>query len=287
MDREQQGERWDVVIGPSGPWWHIGMGELWGSRDLLLLLVRRDLLAVYKQSILGPLWQVLQPLLTSVMFAVVFGLMARVPSSEAPPLLFYLSGVVPWTFFANIVSRTSQTLIWNAHLMSKIHFPRLLAPMATTLSTGVGFLVQLAVFVVIAVICHMRGEFEWHLDASIVLLPVLVILMMALAFGTGILVAALTTKYRDLSFLLAFGIQLLLFMSPVIFPLSMVPEGSPLRWLILLNPMTGIIEGFRAVLLGLPMNGDLLFLTTGVAGVALILGLAVFQRVQRSFTDVA
>ncbi len=285
MDGEH-GERWDVVIGPSTPWWHIGFREIWGSRDLLRLLVRRDLLAVYKQSVLGPLWQVVQPLLTALMFAVVFGLMARVPRSDAPPLLFYLSGVVPWTFFANIVSRTSQTLIWNAHLMSKIHFPRLLAPIATTLSTAVSFFIQLVLFLFIAVVFHLHGSFSWGIGPSVLLFPLLLVLMMALAFGIGILVAALTTKYRDLSFLISFGIQLLMFMSPVIFPLSMVPEGSPLRTLILLNPMTGIIEGFRTVLLGMPMQGGLLLHSAVTALVALLVGVAVFQRVQRSFTDV-
>ena len=286
MDQDRQKDHWDVVVGGYKPWWNLDFGELWNFRDLLMLLVRRDLLAVYKQTVLGPLWQVLQPLLTSLMFAIIFGLMARMSQEGVPPMLFYLSAVVPWTFFANIISRTSQTLIWNSTLMSKVYFPRLVAPIATTLSTMVSFLIQLASFIVIAFIYRLSGSYAWTLDSTVVLLPILILLMMVLAFGTGILVAALTTKFRDLGFLLTFGIQLLMYMSPVIFPLSMVPEGSKLRWVIEINPMTSIIEGFRAILLGSPMDWSLLIYTTVFAVVSLLVGLAVFQRVQRSFADV-
>ncbi|HRH70941.1 MAG TPA: ABC transporter permease [Flavobacteriales bacterium] len=271
---------------PHQPWWRVDFGELFHFRDLLWLLVRRDLLAVYKQTVLGPLWQVLQPLLTSLMFAVIFGLMARMSVQGIPPMLFYLAAVVPWTFFANIINRTSQTLVWNAALMSKVYFPRLVAPIATTLSTMVSFFIQLASFLLIALIYRLSGAYAWTMDATVLMLPVLIILMTVLAFGIGILVAALTTKFRDLGFLLTFGIQLLMYMSPVIFPLSMVPPGSKLRWVIEFNPMTSIIEGFRSVLLGLPMDWGLLLYTTAFAMVSLMAGLAVFQRVQRSFADV-
>jgi lipopolysaccharide transport system permease protein len=286
MEHTPQREHWDVTIGPAEPWWRLNLRELWQGRDLLALLIRRDLLAVYKQSVLGPLWQILQPVLMAIMFSVVFGLLARVQGTAVPPLLFYLSGVIPWTLFSNVVSRTSQTLVWNAHLMSKIHFPRLLAPMATTLSTAVSFLVQMVTYFIIAAIYQINGGLATGYGSSILLLPLLVVLMLCMAFGSGILVAALTTKYRDLSFLLAFGLQLLLYMSPVIFPMSMVPAGSPLKWLILFNPMTGIIEGFRSALFGTPLQAALLVHSTIAASVAMVLGLAVFQRVQRSFTDV-
>lgn len=275
-----------MVVGPSRAWWAIDPRELWHYRDLLWLLVRRDLLAVYKQTILGPIWQVLQPLLTALVLAVIFGMMARMAPSGHPPVLFYLAGVVPWTFFANVIQRTSQTLVWNAALMSKVYFPRLVAPIATTLSTMVSFLLQLATFFLIALVYRMGGSYAWSPGPHALFLPVLALIMTMLAFGVGILVASLTTRFRDLGFLLGFGIQLLMYASPVIFPLSIVPEGSTLRTVIEWNPMTGVIEGFRSVLLGTPLQGDLLPWSAGVAVFLLLLGAAVFQRAQRSFADV-
>lgn len=285
MDHERHKEEWDVVIGPTQPWWRLDLGEVWNFRDLLVLLVRRDLLAVYKQTILGPLWQVLQPLLTALVLAVIFGMMARIAPTGHPPVLFYLAGVIPWTFFANVIQRTSQTLVWNAALMSKVYFPRMVAPIATTLSTLVGFLLQLATFFLIALLYRLVGGYGWGLGTNALLLPVLTGVMAVLAFGLGILVASLTVRFRDLGFLLGFGIQLLMFASPVIFPLSIVPQGSIQRQVIELNPMTGLIEGFRAVLIGTPMDWGLLPYSAGFALVTLLVGAAVFQRAQRSFAD--
>ncbi len=282
----QQREGWDVVVSPDRPWWRIDVRELWQYRDLLLLLVRRDLLAVYKQTLLGPAWQILQPLLTSIMFAVVFGIMARMSLPGIPPLLFYMSAVVPWGFFNGVVTRTSQTLVWNAALMTKVYFPRLVAPLATTLSTGFNFLVQVAAFLLFAVFYAATGRFAWGIGAEAVLLPVLVLLLVLLAFGIGLLVAALSTRYRDLSFLIGFAMQLLMYISPVIFPLSRVEEGSALRLLLELNPITPLIEGFRAAFFGLPMEWGSLAYTAGVAAVVLAIGLMLFQRVERSFADV-
>lgn len=282
----EQREGWDVVVSPDRPWWRIDVRELWQYRDLLLLLVRRDLLAVYKQTLLGPAWQILQPLLTSIMFAVVFGIMARMSLPGIPPLLFYMSAVVPWGFFNGVVTRTSQTLVWNAALMTKVYFPRLVAPLATTLSTGFNFLVQVAAFLLFAVFYAATGRFSWGIGAEAALLPVLVLLLVLLAFGIGLLVAALSTRYRDLSFLIGFALQLLMYISPVIFPLSRVEEGSALRLLLEANPITPLIEGFRAAFFGLPMEWGSLAYTAGVAAVVLALGLMLFQRVERSFADV-
>jgi lipopolysaccharide transport system permease protein len=286
MERQGHGQQWDVVIGPSTPWWRPDLKELWHFRDLLVLLVRRDLLAVYKQTVLGPLWQVVQPVLTSLMFAVIFGLMARLSPAGVPPLLFYMAAVVPWTFFANIIHRTSQTLIWNSTLMSRVYFPRLLAPMATTLSTMVSFIIQLLAFLLIAFGHRLVGSYAWAPGPEFLMVLPLTALMTLLAFGAGILIAALTTKYRDLTFLLTFGIQLLMFMSPVIFPLSLVDDGTLLRTVIELNPMTAVLEGFRSAMLGTPMEWSSLAYTAGITMLVLLAGLALFQRVQRSFADV-
>jgi lipopolysaccharide transport system permease protein len=277
---------WDVVIRPDRAWWQLDVRELWRYRDLLMLLVRRDLLAVYKQTLLGPAWQVLQPLLTSIMFAVVFGLMARMSLPGIPPLLFYMSAVVPWGFFSGVVTRTSQTLVWNAALMTKVYFPRLISPLATTLSTGFNFLVQLAAFLVFAAFYAGTGRFTWGIGVEVAMVPVLVLLLALLALGLGLLVSALSLRYRDLSFLIGFAVQLLMYCSPVIFPLSRVDEGSFLRTVLVANPVTPVIEGFRAAFFGLPMDWSSLFYTGGVALALLAVGLLLFQRVERSFADI-
>jgi len=286
MDHERNKVRWDVIVEPTQPWWRLDLRELWHYRDLLKLMIRRDLLAIYKQTLLGPLWQVLQPVLTSIMFAVVFGLMARMSLPGIPPMLFYMAAVVPWIFFSNVIQRTSQTLLWNATLMSRVYFPRLLAPMATTASTMVSFLVQLLAFIGIALVYRWSGRYAWSPGLGMLWVLPLIALMSLLAFSIGILVAALTTKFRDLTFLLTFGIQLLMYMSPVIFPLSMVQEGSTLRRVIELNPMTAVLEGFRSLLLGTAMDWSTLAYPSLFTAIVLGLGLAIFQRVQRSFSDV-
>jgi lipopolysaccharide transport system permease protein len=276
---------WDVVIEPHRPWWRIDLGELWHYRDLLALLTRRDLVAVYKQSLLGSSWQVVQPLLTAIMFAVIFGLMARLSTPGIPPLLFYMAAVVPWTFFANVVNRTSGAFITNAALMTKVFYPRLISPLSTTLSTAVNFVVQLGAFFLLAIGYRMFAGYAWGLDANAFMLPILVLVLTLMAMGLGIIVAALTTKFRDLTFLVTFGVHLLMFMSPVIFPLSLVPSGSRMRAVIELNPMTAVIEGFRAALLGTPMDWSTLLYPAAFAAVVLVVGIMLFQRIERSFAD--
>ena len=277
---------WDVVIRPDRPWWKVDVREIWNYRDLLALMVRRDLLAVYKQTILGPAWQVLQPLLTSIMFAVIFGLMARMSPKGFPPLLFYMSGVVPWGYFAGVITRTSQTLVSNSGLMTKVYFPRLVAPISTVISTGFNFLVQLASFFLFAGFYAVTGKFQWNIGWEVCMIPVLILLMVVLSFGIGIMVAALTTRYRDFSFLIGFAVQLLMYASPVIFPLSLAVEGSKTRAVLELNPMTPVIEGFRAALFGLEMDWTMLGSTAVASVVALAVGLIMFQRVERSFADI-
>ena len=277
---------WDVSVSADRPWWQLGLGEVWRYRDLLMLLVRRDLIAVYKQTVLGPAWQVLQPLLTSIMFAVVFGLMARMSLPGIPPLLFYMSALVPWGLFNGVVTRISQTLVWNSALMTKVYFPRLVPPLATLLSTGFSFVIQLSAFFLFAIGYALAGRFTWNMGVEVLAVPVLLLVLLALAFGLGLLVASLSVRYRDLSFLIGFVLQLLMYMSPVIFPLSRVDEGSGLRALLEANPMTPILEGFRAALFGLPMDWGTVLYSVAWAAVALVGGLFLFQRVQRSFADV-
>jgi len=280
------GQHWDVVVSPDQPWWNIDLKEIWQYRDLLFLLVRRDLLAVYKQTVLGPLWQLVQPLLTSLMFAFVFGMMGRMAAEGIPPTLFYMAAVVPWIFFSNVLNKTSTTLVANANLMTKVYFPRLIAPLATTLSTAVSSLIQLALFFIIALGYRLFAGYAWTLDSSILMLPVLLVILVGLGFGLGVMVSAMTTRFRDLGFLVGFGIQLLMYMSPVIFPLDRVEPGSKLRMVLEYNPMTPVIEGFRAVLVGTYVDwSTLLYSVLWMVGVILV-GLAMFRRVERTYVDV-
>jgi len=281
-----QSQHWEVVVTPDQPWWNLDLREIWRYRDLLFLLVRRDLLAVYKQTVLGPIWQLVQPLLTSLMFAFVFGVMGRMAVEGIPPTLFYMAAVVPWIFFANVLNKTSTTLVANAGLMTKVYFPRLIAPLATTVSTAVSSMIQLALFFCIALGYRLFGGYAWSLDASILMLPVLLVILVGLGFGLGVIVSAMTTRFRDLTFLVGFGVQLLMYMSPVIFPLDRVEPGSKLRMVLEMNPMTPLIEGFRAVLIGTYMEWSTLLYSLGWMVGVILIGLAMFRRVERTYVDV-
>ncbi len=277
---------WDVVIAPARPWWRLDLGEIWRYRDLLRELVMRDLTAIYKQTILGPIWVVVQPLITAIVFALVFGIIAKMSVPGIPALLFYLAAVVPWSFFSTVVTKTSSTLIANANLTTKVYFPRLIPPLSTTCSAGFTFLVQLTCFFVFAAIYRVVGSYPWAPGPALLMVPVLVLLLVMLAFGTGLIVSALTTRWKDLHFLITFAIQLLMYASPVIFPLSKLEPGSQAHAIISANPMTPVIEGFRGALLGTPCQWTSLWYSFAVGTVLLLVGLAMYQRAQRSFADV-
>lgn len=277
---------WDLEIKPRGPWWRIELGELWRYRDLTLLLLKRDLTVQYKQSVLGPLWLVLQPLLTTLTYTVMFGLIARISPPGIPPLLFYLTGIIPWTCFANILNRTSRSLAGNSALFTKVYFPRLVMPVSITLATVVTFLVQLALMFAIIIFYHATGRYAWRPQPELLALPLVIVLITALGMGCGILVSALTTKYRDLSFLVTFGTQLLMFASPVIIPLEMAAGHPVLHAVIRANPMTPVIQAMRATLFGQPLPWIDLAWSAGTILLIGAVGLLLFQRVERSFTDI-
>jgi lipopolysaccharide transport system permease protein len=281
----EAGERWDVVIRPEGPWWRLDLRELWHYRDLLVLLVKRDITAQYKQTLLGPLWHVVQPLTTTITFALIFGKAAGLAPPGVPAVLFYMSGIVTWNFFAGVVTRTSKTFTGNVQLMSKVYFPRLVVPMSMTASTLVGYGIQLATFLAFVAGYALSG-WGWSPGPSLAAMPLLVLIMCLLGLGTGILVSAMTTKYRDLGFLVGFGVQLLMYASPVIFPLSRLAQYPWLLRIFELNPMTPVIEATRVMFFGgeLPWAG-LAYATGAGLGISL-LGLLFFHRVERSFADI-
>ncbi len=277
---------WDIVIRPRQAWWKPDLKEFWHYRDLLMLLVRRDLTAQYKQTVLGPAWLVLQPLLTTVTYTVMFGLVSRLAPAGIPAMLFYLSGIVPWTCFSSVVNKTSRTFVANSAVLTKVYFPRLIMPVSTTLSTLFSFLVQLLLLALIIAFYTLFLGFRWSPSPDLLFLPLVVLILSLLGLGAGILVSAMTTKYRDLGFFVAFGVQLLMFASPVIFPMEVVAKNPTLLTVLQLNPMTPVINAVRTMFFGGSMDWWGLGYASAASGVLILLGLVVFQRVERSFADV-
>lgn len=280
-------EPWDIEIGPDRTWWKLDLKELWQYRDLMLLLVRRDITAQYKQTVLGPLWHVLQPLTTTFTFALIFGKAAGLSPPGLPSILFYMSGIVAWNYFAGVINRTSKTFVGNAHLMSKVYFPRLVVPISNTASSFVSYGIQMATFLAFyAWYFFTVPNRTWHPETTILLLPALVLLMSMLGLATGVLVSAMTTKYRDVSFLVGFGVQLLMYASPVIMPLERVARIPWLLRILKLNPMTPVIEATRTIFFGGALDWAGLAYTAGFTGVLLVVGLIMFHRVEQYFADI-
>lgn len=275
--------QWTEIITPQQGWFDVRLGELWQYRDLIWQFFRRDFVSSYRQTVLGPLWFVLPPLFTTLVMAIVFGRVAKVSTDGTPHILFFLLGVTAWNYFASCLTRTATTFTGNAGLFGKVYFPRLTVPVSVVLNNLATFGIQFAIFLVIFL-------FHWHAGAPVapnwrmVLLPVLLVQMGALGLGLGCMVSALTTRYRDFGMLVSFGVQLWMYVSCVVFPLSAVAPG--VRWIFILNPMVPIIESFRFAFLG---KGVIelwqLALSFGLSGVFLFLGLLMFHHVERTFTD--
>ena len=275
---------WDLVIRPRTAWFDLHLVDLWRYRDLTAMFVWRDYVAQYKQTILGPLWHVLQPLLTTIIFTIIFGKMAKLPTDDLPPLLFYMGGVTCWSYFADCVNRTSVTFINNADIFGKVYFPRLIVPVSIVISSMIKFAIQFALFLAFLIFYWAQGA-GIHPNAAIALTPLLLLLMAGLSLSVGIVVSALTTRYRDLQQLVAFGVQLMMFATPVVYPLSMIGGGN-FRWLILANPMTPIIETFRYSYLGRGVfDVGYLFYSAGITVAVLLIGIVLFNRVERTFMD--
>ncbi len=277
-------QHWDLRIRPRGRWFDLHLHDLWRYRDLVYMFVRRDFVSKYKQTILGPTWFLIQPLLTTIVFVVVFGNIANLSTDRLPKMLFYLSGNVVWMYFAAVLVATANTFVGNANLFGKVYFPRLAVPVSLAISHLLTFGLQFLFFMCFWAFYAVRGA-DIEITGAVFLFPVLILLMAALALGMGILFSALTTKYRDLRFLLEFGVRLAMYATPVIFPLSSI-TGGRLRLVLLANPMTPIIEVFRLGFLGQgTLHWGWLGYSAGFALVALIAGMVIFNRVERTFMD--
>ncbi len=277
-------EAWDMVIAPQRGLFDLRLVELWKYRDLVLLFVRRDFVALYKQTILGPLWYLIQPLLTTITFTVIFGQIASLPTDGLPQFLFYMSGTVIWAYFADCLNKTSNTFVQNANLFGKVYFPRLAVPVSILLSNLVMFAIQFAFFLLFVAFFALRGsEIRPHWG-WVAFSPILVVGMAGLGLGFGLIISSLTTKYRDLRFLVQFGVQLLMYATPVIYPVSSIP--AQWQWLILANPMTPIIEAFRLAYLGAGTVDTLyLIYSFGFMLVVVFAGAMIFNRVEQTFMD--
>jgi lipopolysaccharide transport system permease protein len=276
-------EQWDLEIKPQDTLFNLHLKDVWNYRDLLWLLVRRDFVSFYKQTILGPLWFFVQPLLTTVMFTLVFGKMGGFSTDGLPQPLFYIAGITAWNYFADCITKTSTVFKDNANIFGKVYFPRLIMPLSIVFSNLVRFGVQFILFLLMMGFYAIQGA-PFHFTWAISLFPVVVILMAALGLGSGMIISAMTTKYRDLAFLLTFGVQLLMYATTVIYPLSSAPQNY--RWLISANPMTPLIEIFRYGFLG---KGSFSWGAFGYSTIItlffLLFGIIIFNKVEKDFVD--
>jgi lipopolysaccharide transport system permease protein len=276
-------EKWSMTIQSQRRLLDLQLGELWHYRDLIIMFVRRDFVSVYKQTILGPLWYLIQPFLTTVIFTFIFGNIAKLPTDSLPPFLFYMSGTVVWSYFSTCFTKTSETFINNANLFGKVYFPRLAVPVSILISNLISFAIQFLFFLAFIGYFALLGV-SLHPNLWILLTPILILIMAGLGLGFGIIVSALTTKYRDLRFLVQFGVQLLMYATPVIFPLSSVPT----RFLPIIraNPMTPIIEAFRYAYLGAGSVDPVQLAYSFVFMLVVVfLGTIIFNRVEATFMD--
>ncbi len=283
-------EQWTTVIKPRNKLFEVNLKEVWAYRDLLTLFVKRDIITQYKQTILGPLWWLIQPALTVIMYMVVFGGIAGIPTDGIPQPLFYLAGVCMWQYFADCLNKTSNTFVSNANIFGKVYFPRLIMPISNTVSNLVRFGIQFGLFVIVYLFYVIGGTVacpNWY----ILLFPLLVLMMAGLALGFGIIISSMTTKYRDLQILFTFFVQLWMYATPIVYPLSQVKgkvvAGFDLYNVMCINPVTPVIETFKHAALGAGefIGWGWLAYSFGFMVLVLALGILIFNKVQKSFMD--
>ncbi len=280
---DKSNEEWTLIVKPKSNWLDLHLKDLWHYRDLVMLFVKRDFVSAYKQTILGPLWYIIQPILTAIMYSVIFGTIANI-ATPLPKFLFYLSSITMWNYFSESLNKTSNTFISNAQIFGKVYFPRLTVPLSIIISNLITFSIQLFVFIVVLIYYHFNKDASIAPNNHLFLLPVLILIMAGTGLGVGIIISSLTTKYRDLRFLIAFGVQLLMFATPVIYPLSSVTGLK--RAVILANPLSSVIETFRYAFTGVGgCHWHYLAYSFGFMVVVLVIGILLFNKVEKSFMD--
>lgn len=284
--KDQSEQEWLFEIKPKDQFFRLHLKEVWQYRDLLLLFVRRDVVTVYKQTILGPLWYLIQPLFTSIIFTIIFNNVAGINTGNVPPFLFNLGGIMVWNYFTSCLNETSDTFKKNASIFGKVYFPRLIVPLSIVISNLVKFGIQFLIFVLFYTFYAFRGM-EVELSLSTLFFPLLVVIMGVLGLGLGMIISSMVTKYRDLTFLVGFGVQLLMYVSAVMYPMSLLKEKLPqFGWLIEYNPLAYIIETARYMLLH---EGNIsiwgLIYTTVITAITFLVGLLIFNKTEKSFID--
>ncbi len=266
------------VIEPQKGWRTLNLRELWAYRELLAVLTQRDIRVRYKQTVLGVAWAVIQPLLTMILFSFVFGRLAKIPSDGLPYPIFVYAGLLPWTFFANALSTSGNSLVGQQHLISKVYFPRLIIPLS---SVGTG-LIDFAVSAAILLILMVHFGIGWSINLLAV--PLLILAVIFIALGVGTLLSALTVSYRDFRYVVPFVVQFWMYATPVVYPASLFPEKW--RWFLFLNPMAGLIEGFRSAFLAQPFNWVGISISMAVAASVFVFGVFYFEKMERRFADI-
>ena len=283
VQTETELEQWDLVIEPKKKWYDLQLRDIWHYRDLIALFVRRDFVSRFKQTILGPLWLLIQPIMTSLVFTVIFGNIAKLPTDGLPQMLFYMSGTVLWSYFSNCLTGTSDTFIQNASIFGKVYFPRLVMPISILISNLITLAIQFLLFMAFMIYFVTKGSTVritlWALS-----LPLLILLLAGLGLGFGIIISSLTNKYRDLRYLLGFSVSLWMYVTPVIYPVSSIPER--LRWIATVNPITPVVETFRVAFLGAgEASWGRLAYSAGFMLVVMFIGVVIFNRVEKTFID--
>jgi lipopolysaccharide transport system permease protein len=282
MELKNPKQDWDFHIKSDQGWMDLNLKEVWKYKDLILLFVKRDWETIYKQTLLGPLWAILQPLFMTLIFSLVFNKIARIPTEGVPSILFYLAGLLPWNYFNNCFSKISTTLKVNVNLFGKVYFPRLTIPISNLISGLINFSITLCIFLAISFFSDYNNTATLF---HILLLPFFFLLLALFSMGLGLIIASLTVKYRDLTFLVTFGIQLLMYGTPVIYPLSAVPDRF--SGLIRLNPLCSVIEGFRNGLLGIGSIDSVLITYNSISILLIfIAGVVLFNKSEKSYIDI-
>jgi lipopolysaccharide transport system permease protein len=280
---ESDSDHWDLEIRPKRHLLDINLKEIWTYRDLVMLFVRRDFVSRYKQTILGPFWFILNPLISTLMYTLVFAGIAKIPTEGIPPQLFYLSGIVGWSYFATCLNGTSSTFLSNAGIFGKVYFPRLVAPISVIISSVVQLGIQLLLLATFMIYYSLKG-YNIEINSHILYLPMLVIILALMGLGFGIIFSALTTKYRDLSNLMGFGVQLWMYITPVIYPSSSVPEKY--RIFVFINPVAPLVEAFKYGLIGAgEFNPGRLLYSVVFTTILLFIGVILFNRTEQNFMD--
>lgn len=276
-------EVWTETIEPKRGLFDLRLGELLRYKDLIVLFVRRDFISVYKQTILGPLWLIFQPIFTTIIFILIFNKLAALSTDGIPPVLFYLSGITIWNYFSDCFTKTSSVFVSNASIFGKVYFPRLVTPISIVISNLIKLFIQFFILIITMIYYQLSGKFQITIDFHLLLLPLLIFIIAIFGLGLGIIFSSLTTKYRDLLFLLGFGVQLLMYASPVIYPVS--SAKGIVKDIITINPLSPIIENFRAVLYNQYIDYNGLIYSSVFAVIVLSIGMLIFNKVEKSFMD--